>query len=285
MKSPAFQFYPKEWLSSPKILLMTPAQEGAYIRLLGYCWDDEDCSLPDDDAILAVMSRLNEGWFKGGSTMVKRCFISHPDKVGFLTNKRLLAERKKQEIWREKSRAGGKKSAITRLERSNKKSKSVDMKRKSKGGSRVVQAGSVEPNGNSAVCSLLSASAIASPIQKELLPSEVVVGEPNDEKKNRISIPHQAIVALYHELLPELRPMKVWHKTRAGYLEQRWREDPKRQNLDWWKRFFTYVRKCDFLMGLKPAHDGRNFEADLEWLLRPTNFAKVIEGKYANRDD
>ena len=42
-RPPAFQFYPNDWLSSPTILLMTPAQEGAYIRLLCYCWSDKDC--------------------------------------------------------------------------------------------------------------------------------------------------------------------------------------------------------------------------------------------------
>ena len=37
-KSPAFQFYPNDWLSSPRITMMSPAEEGAYIRLLCYDW-------------------------------------------------------------------------------------------------------------------------------------------------------------------------------------------------------------------------------------------------------
>jgi len=125
-RRPSFQFYPGDWLSSSKTAMMTPAEEGAYIRLLCYCWKDEDCSLPDDDEVLARLSRLNEGWLKGGSRVVASCFQPHPTKVGFLTNERLMQEREKQDEWRRKSAAGGRKSAATRA------------KNKSKGGSHLV---------------------------------------------------------------------------------------------------------------------------------------------------
>ena len=59
-KSPAFQVYPGEWLSSQDIMLMTPSQEGAYIRLLFIAWLSDDCGLPDDDEQLASLSRLGD---------------------------------------------------------------------------------------------------------------------------------------------------------------------------------------------------------------------------------
>lgn len=130
--SPAFQFYPGDWLSSPQVTLMTPEQEGAYIRLLCYAWADPDCSIPDDDEVLAKLSRLGEGWFNGGSTVLRKCFQPHFNQPGKLVNLRLLEERKKQKEWREKSRIGGLRSAESRARKS------------SKGGSRVVQ-----PKGNS----------------------------------------------------------------------------------------------------------------------------------------
>lgn len=89
---------------------MTPAQEGAYIRLLCYAWNDPNCSLPDDDNLLASLSRLGEGWFNGGSTMVRKCFQPHPTIAGKLINLRLIEEKEKQTIWKEKSSEGGKKS-------------------------------------------------------------------------------------------------------------------------------------------------------------------------------
>jgi uncharacterized protein YdaU (DUF1376 family) len=143
-KAPAFQFYPEAWLSSTKIALMTPAQEGAYIRLLCYAWNDPDCSLPGDDATLAQLSRLNEGWFNGGSTVVRSCFTEHD---GRLFNHRLLMEREKQRQWREKSRAGGVLSGRRRRESSY----------ASKGGSTKREPNTtvpVEPNGNSLSLSL-----------------------------------------------------------------------------------------------------------------------------------
>src|ERR1019366_7116705 len=112
-KAPAFQFYPKDWLSSLRITLMSPEQEGAYIRLLCYCWDSGDCSLPDNDEQLIVMSRVS----RGGWSLVKVCFIPHPEKEGFLTHKRLLEEMQKQRSWSKKSSIGGKKSAAKRAEK------------------------------------------------------------------------------------------------------------------------------------------------------------------------
>lgn len=88
--------------------------------------------------------------------------------------------------------------------------------------------------------------------------------------------PHQKIIDLYHEILPELRGVRSWDSRRQGYLRSRWKEDESRQNLDWWERYFRYVKKSAFLCGLTD----KPFSCDLEWLIRPTNFAKVIEGKY-----
>lgn len=93
--------------------------------------------------------------------------------------------------------------------------------------------------------------------------------------------PHQAIVDLYHETLPTLTRHVVWNESRRKNLQARWRESAKRQTLDWWKTFFAHVAASDFLMGRTQARDGRPpFQADLEWLTKPGNFAKVVEGKY-----
>ncbi len=109
-KSPAFQFYPNDWLSSPKIMMMTPAEEGAYIRLLAICWAND--GLPDDDKRLAVLSRLGEDWSEGSGDKIRACFTA---KDGQLINERLAAERKKQKEWSKKSSKGGTNSQKKRL--------------------------------------------------------------------------------------------------------------------------------------------------------------------------
>ena len=95
--------------------------------------------------------------------------------------------------------------------------------------------------------------------------------------------PHQEIIEIYHETLPSLRRVRVWSDKRKRYLQARWKEECERQSLDWWKRFFEYVGKSDFLTGKVNGSAGRpRFLADLEWIVTESNFAKIIEGKYDN---
>lgn len=101
---------------------------------------------------------------------------------------------------------------------------------------------------------------------------------------------HKKVIDLYHQTLPTLRKVEVWNETRKGYLRQRWREvaDELAQTkpiqapdvLEWWDKFFNHVGKSKFLMGKINGRDGRQFTADLEWILKPSNFAKIVEGKY-----
>lgn len=95
--------------------------------------------------------------------------------------------------------------------------------------------------------------------------------------------PHAEILALYHELLPANPRMKTWTGSRQANLRTRWREDAKRQSLDYWRRFFLHVAASPFLTGQIVGQSGRPFLASLDWLVMPNNFAKVIENKYHDR--
>jgi uncharacterized protein YdaU (DUF1376 family) len=101
---------------------------------------------------------------------------------------------------------------------------------------------------------------------------------------------HQAVIDLYHQHLPTLRRVEVWNDARKGYLRQRWRDvalelsaeqqATEEVMLDYWARLFNYVGESKFLMGKVNDKSGRVFTADLEWILKPSNFAKIVEGKY-----
>ena len=93
--------------------------------------------------------------------------------------------------------------------------------------------------------------------------------------------PHQKIIDLYHEVLPMCPRIRDWTPARATQLRARWNEAPERQNLDYWKRFFEFVTTCDFLVG---KSGNKPFFADLEWMTKAGNFAKIREGKYENRE-
>lgn len=93
--------------------------------------------------------------------------------------------------------------------------------------------------------------------------------------------PHEQIIAAYHELLPGNPRVRFWTASRRGYLRARWLEDPKRQSLDWWRRYFEHVSRSPFLTGKTNGRgDQPPFVATLEWLVKPSNMVKVIEGNY-----
>ncbi len=85
---PYFPFYPADWLSSPRVMCSTLAQQGAYIRLLSACWLSGDCSLPADSKQLSMLSGLLEHELE----FVRGFFVEHPNKPGALTNERLFSE-------------------------------------------------------------------------------------------------------------------------------------------------------------------------------------------------
>jgi hypothetical protein len=92
---------------------------------------------------------------------------------------------------------------------------------------------------------------------------------------------HDEVIASYHELLPMLSPVKRWSKKRRQALNariaERLQDGKPADTIGYWRDFFEKVAASDFLCG------SGKFIADLEWLLRPENFLKTIEGRYDNR--
>lgn len=112
-----------------------------------------------------------------------------------------------------------------------------------------------------------------SPVPEDVSPSpEVPDGNGNTK------CPHTEILALYHETLPFLPKVRKFTPELQKHIRARWREDPQRQNLEWWKLYFTDVGKSDYLTGKV-----NSFQADFEWLVGPKNMTKILNGRYANR--
>jgi len=88
--------------------------------------------------------------------------------------------------------------------------------------------------------------------------------------------PHKEIVRLFTEILPELPVVQEYTDIRMRSVRARWREHP---NLDVFKKLFITVKESDFLMGRK-----KEFHVSFDWIIRPTNFVKILEGNYDNRD-
>ena len=142
-KSPAFQFYVKDWLASTKVRLMSHEQRGAYMDLMCHAWNEDDCSLNNNDDDLAILSSLHDKW-PANSEKIKACFKL---KGSRLVHERLLAEREKQKGFSEKCKKAGMASGKAR------RTKALELNERSS---------HVEHKTNSAVCSLQSSSASSS---------------------------------------------------------------------------------------------------------------------------
>jgi len=112
-KNPAFLFYANDWLSSTKIAQMTAEQERGYLRLLCHMWNDPDCGLPDDDAVLARLSLVEAEW-EFASVLLRGCFKQHPTKKGQITNPRLYELWENRQKKADAGRLGGVKSGEAR---------------------------------------------------------------------------------------------------------------------------------------------------------------------------
>jgi len=122
-KSPAFQFYPKDFLSDPNVISMRMAERGAYITLLCLCWMEQ--VLPADPDELARLCKIPRSIFAAMWPNLSRCFILQN---GTLVQPRLEREREKQHIYKQLQSLKGKLSAAGRFNRGS---------------------GSVQPEGNS----------------------------------------------------------------------------------------------------------------------------------------
>lgn len=64
-RSPAFQFYPKQWLGDDRVLLMDWDARGMHVHLQCIAWQqDPPCSLPNDDTALRKWCGNPKRWRK-----------------------------------------------------------------------------------------------------------------------------------------------------------------------------------------------------------------------------
>lgn len=104
--------------------------------------------------------------------------------------------------------------------------------------------------------------------------------------------PHKEIIQLYKKHLPHLTQPRVWEGNRQTVLKSRWIQASKPSNyspdgyktresgLKWWDSFFAYIANDSSLNNGFKTKD-RTWLPDLEWITTASNFAKIIDGKYA----
>ena len=105
-KPPAFQFYVKDYLSSPAVRTMSLAGLGAYIRLLATSWDNEPiATLPDDQTKLRLLAGASKKEWKMIRQEVMDNFQKNDEGQWF--NKRLMEQWESLKSFRIKQQENG----------------------------------------------------------------------------------------------------------------------------------------------------------------------------------
>lgn len=111
-KSPAFQFYPGDFLSDGKQSVMELEEVGAYTRLICACWLEGN--IPTEMRKLAKLAGTTTDMMRKLWPAIEPCFEKDPACAGYLIHPRLEKERAKQAAFKEKKRAAGKRGASAR---------------------------------------------------------------------------------------------------------------------------------------------------------------------------
>lgn len=99
--------------------------------------------------------------------------------------------------------------------------------------------------------------------------------------RGRECVPVDELIEAYHKAAPRLlRAVPNRFKGSQGHthLRKRWEEDEAHRSVEWWAQFFAVANE-------NPTWNGENergWVADLAWLVRRTNFDKVVT-RWANR--
>jgi len=258
---------------------LTPAEVRPWLLMLwAVAWEQSPCgSLPNDDALIAAHMGIPARQFSADREVLLRGWRLHADGRLYhatITERVLsMVDRRKTEAarvaaWREKRRAAAQESDVTRNQRV-----------------------STTPEPEPVPITTTQHYVLGVPADPEGSP---VPTPPPDEIRREapesvlLACPAQKLVDLYHQRLPTLPQCLVLTQARRGYLRARWREyallhgwQSEDEGLAFFADYFAHVSKSKFLTGRARGRDDRPpFTADIEWLFRPTNFAKVVEGKY-----
>lgn len=96
-----------------------------------------------------------------------------------------------------------------------------------------------------------------------------------DYKPEKKQPDYQAIIDLYHRILPSLPMVKLLTDKRKASIRSCCSLKPSYIGLDFWDAYFEQASKSDFIMGRKT-----DWRADFDFLVTKSKFVKVLEGSY-----
>lgn len=100
--------------------------------------------------------------------------------------------------------------------------------------------------------------------------------EPKKQEPKEGKVPCEEIVALYNQICTSLPLVQNITSGRIAAMGARWAEN--RRNVGVFVQLFTMAQESAFLTG----DNKRGWKANFDWLMKPSNMAKVLEGNYVN---
>lgn len=91
-----------------------------------------------------------------------------------------------------------------------------------------------------------------------------------------VNCPYAKIKELYHSICISFPKIKDITGNRKKAIAARWRTH---KSLEIFQELFTIAESSPFLKG----ENDRNWSADFDWMMKPTNFSKILEHKYDDR--
>ncbi len=107
------------------------------------------------------------------------------------------------------------------------------------------------------------------------VPADAETSAPRPE-----STPYEEIATQFMGIcvdLPRIKEVKDWTSQRKNSVKSLWK---KHNSLSWFIDLFMRVHDSDFLSGRV-----NSFKAGFDWIFKPANLQKILEGNYDNRDN
>lgn len=245
-----YKFNVADWLASTRHL--TPEEEGVYFRLINYYYDTEK---PIPLETQPVIRRL------------------------LLTNHAGIVDQILAEFF-VKTERGYEKEKCNELIKDYKKTAQRNRKNGAAGGRPRKGAACKETQSVTDGMPEEAEGKASGNLNQELLTINHKPLTTNDVADAKTpACPHAEIIKIYNETLPELTNVLVdrWGGQREKDLRTRWKEDPRHQEIEFWRWFFGKLKNYPFYLG----GNDRAWKADLGWMLKKTNFDKLLE-KFVN---
>ncbi|KAB1228475.1 DUF6291 domain-containing protein [Chryseobacterium viscerum] len=112
----------------------------------------------------------------------------------------------------------------------------------------------------------------------EFFPEEkksIPVKPPDQEKEKSFAKKEKEVVDYFHEKCKRLPKVLIINQNRKKAINARLHDF----GIDKINEMFDLVAESNFLNGENP----RTWSADFDWIMKPSNFTKILEGNYANK--